>query len=58
MSNGLMGIGFMLILLGGTMADSQGQGIFYAIATVIVGCGLIFVGLYVEKRKEREEDGN
>lgn len=45
LSNRLTTIGMALIFLGGSAADSPGNGYLWAAAIVLVGCGFAFAGI-------------
>lgn len=48
----ITGIGILLMFLGGTAADSPGDGYLYAGAIVLVGCALAFLGQRLEAKLE------
>ena len=53
-ANRIMGIGMLLVFLGGSAADSPGDGTFYAAGIVLIGCGFMFIGQLIERVKDHE----
>lgn len=53
-ANRIMGIGLLLIFFGGSAADSPGDGTYYAAGIVLAGCGLMFIGKWIERMKVSE----
>lgn len=56
-ADGLSIVGIMLLFLGGAAADSPGDKYLWAGAVMLIGCGMMLVGRWLEDRKANRRSG-